>query len=117
MPKKKQEALLDLVRRREAAKKDQLRARHQLGKFLLRHGQRPTGMKAWTKAYMEWIKTHVHFAESALESTLADCLEEVDPMAGRIVKLEKAPPQMRAVVEALQALRGRRRRLCTNSRV
>jgi transposase len=71
-------------------------------------------MKAWTKAYLEWIKTHVHFAESALESTLADCLEEVDHVAGRIVKLEKAideevkkaPPQMRAVIEALQALRG-----------
>jgi transposase len=114
VPTKEQEALRDLVRRREAAKKDQLRARHQLGKFLLRHGQRPTGMKAWTKAYLEWIKTHVHFAESALESTLADCLEEVDHMAGRIVKLEKAideevkkaPPQMRAVIEALQALRG-----------
>lgn len=114
VPTKEQEALRDLVRRREAAKKDQLRARHQLGKFLLRHGQRPTGMKAWTKAYLEWIKTHVHFAESALEATLADCLEEVDHVAGRIVKLEKAideevkkaPPQIRVVIEALQALRG-----------
>ncbi len=37
------EALRDLVRAREAAKKDQLRHRHRLGKFLLRHGQRPTG--------------------------------------------------------------------------
>lgn len=114
VPTKDQEALRDLVRRRESAKKDQLRARHQLGKFLLRHGQRPTGMKAWTKAYLEWIKTHVHFAESALETTLADCLEEVDHVAARIVKLEKAideevkkaAPQMRVVIEALQALRG-----------
>jgi transposase len=59
VPAKDQEALRDLVRRREAAKKDQLRARHQLGKFLLRHGRRPPGMKAWTKAYLEWIKTNV----------------------------------------------------------
>lgn len=114
VPTKEQEALRDLVRRREAAKKDQLRARHQLGKFLLRHGRRPTGLKAWTKAYLEWIKTNVHFEESALEATLADCLAEVDHVAERIVKLEKAieeevqkaPPQMRAVIEALQALRG-----------
>ena len=35
------EALRDLVRAREAAKKDQLRHRHRLGKFLLRHGKRP----------------------------------------------------------------------------
>jgi len=34
------EALRDLVRAREAAKKDPLKARHRLGKFLLRHGQR-----------------------------------------------------------------------------
>ena len=35
------EALRDLVRAREAAKQDQLRARHRLSKFLLRTGQRP----------------------------------------------------------------------------
>jgi transposase len=43
------EALRDLVRAREAAKKDQLRAKHRLGKFLLRQGRRPpTGGKPWT---------------------------------------------------------------------
>ena len=43
------EALRDLVRAREAAKKDQLRARHRLNKFLLRHGRRPPmGVKPWT---------------------------------------------------------------------
>ena len=34
------EALCDLVRAREEAKHDQLRAQHRLGKFLLRHGRR-----------------------------------------------------------------------------
>jgi len=29
-----------------------LRARHRLSKFLLRAGQRPAGVKAWTLAYM-----------------------------------------------------------------
>jgi transposase len=56
----------------------------------------------------------VRFEQAALEATLADYLEEVDHIAARIVKLEKAideavrqaPPQIRAVVEALQALRG-----------
>jgi transposase len=115
VPDAEHEALRDLVRAREAAKKDQLRARHRLGKFLLRHGKRPADAgKAWTKKYLEWIKTHVRFAEAALEATLAHYLEEVDHAAAQIVKLEqaidqavaKANPEIRAVIEALQALRG-----------
>lgn len=115
VPDAAHEALRDLVRAREAAKKDQLKARHRLGKFLLRHGhRRPDGVTAWTKKHREWIKSHVRFTEAALEATLADYLEEVDHVGGRIVKLEKAieaaiseaPPEIRAVVEALQALRG-----------
>jgi transposase len=115
VPTAEQEALRDLVRAREAAKRDQLKARHRLGKFLLRHGrQRPEGVKAWTKKHREWIKSHVRFEEAALEITLIDYVEEVDHVATRIVKLEKAiddaiqqaPPNIRAVIEALQALRG-----------
>ena len=114
VPDASTEALRDLVRAREAAKKDQLKARHRLGKFLLRHGQKPEGMKAWTKQYMEWIGTHVHFDQPALEAALQDYVDEVKHVAERIMKLEKAideavrqsPPQMRAVIEALQALRG-----------
>jgi transposase len=115
VPTAEQEALRDLVRAREAAKKDQLKARHRLGKFLLRHGrQRPDGIKAWTKKHREWIKSHVRFEQAALEATLADYVEEVDHVAARIVKLEKAideaiqqaPAEIRAVIEALQALRG-----------
>ena len=41
VPDAAHEALRDLVRAREDAKQDQLRARHRLSKFLLRHGQRP----------------------------------------------------------------------------
>jgi transposase len=114
VPDAAHEALRDLVRAREAAKKDQLKARHRLGKFLLRHGRRPEGMKAWTKQHLEWIKTHVHFDQPALEATLLDYLHEVEHVATRIVKLEKAideavqaaPAEIRAVIEALQALRG-----------
>jgi transposase len=115
VPDAAHEALRDLVRAREAAKKDQLKARHRLGKFLLRHGQRrPDGVRAWTKKHREWIKSHVRFQQAALEATLVDYVEEVDHVAARIVKLEKsldeavrqAPPEIRAVIEALQALRG-----------
>lgn len=109
------EALRDLVRAREAAKKDQLKARHRLGKFLLRHGrQRPEGMTVWTVKHLEWIKSHVKFEYAALEATLEDYLHEVEHVGERIKKLEKAidaaveaaPPEMKAVIDALQALRG-----------
>jgi transposase len=114
VPDDDHEALRDLVRAREAAKKDQLKARHRLGKFLLRHGRRPEGLKAWTQKHLEGIKSHVRFEQPALEATLADYLEEVEHVAARIVKLEKAideavqhaPAAIRAVIEALQALRG-----------
>jgi hypothetical protein len=47
VPDAAHEALRDLVRAREAAKQDQLRARHRLSKLLLRQGQRaPEGVKA-----------------------------------------------------------------------
>ena len=51
VPDAAHEALRDLVRARLAAKRDQLRARHRLGKFLLRQGRRaPEGTTAWTGA-------------------------------------------------------------------
>ena len=116
VPDAAHEALRDLVRAREDAKQDQHRARQRLGKFLLRHGRRPpeTVKKSWTLKYMTWIKEQVHFEQPALEATLLDYVHEVDHMAERIQRLEKAieevvrtaPPEMRAVVEALQALRG-----------
>jgi transposase len=114
VPDAAHEALRDLVRAREAAKKDQLRARHRLGKFLLRHGRRPSAaMTAWTQTHLTWVKT-VHFAHAAQEATLLDYLHEVEHVADRIARLEHAiddavktaPARMRAVIEALQALRG-----------
>ena len=115
VPDAAHEALRDLVRAREAAKKDQLRHRHRLGKFLLRHGKRPTGAgEPWTKKYLNWIRIHARFEEPALEATLAHYLGEVEHASERIAKLEQAideavkqaPAEIRAVIEALQALRG-----------
>ena len=115
VPDAAHEGVRDLVRAREAAKKDQLRARHRLGKCLLRPGRRPpTGMRSWTQRYLAWIKTTVHFEQPAQEATLLDYIHEVDHVAGRLERLEHAideaaktaPPHMRAVIDALQALRG-----------
>src|SRR5712664_728034 len=78
VPDADHEALRDLVRAREAAKKDQLRARHRLGKFLLRQGRRaPTGIKAWGVKHRAWIQT-IRFAHPAQDVTLLDYRTEID---------------------------------------
>ncbi|MGH7607862.1 MAG: transposase, partial [Gemmatimonadales bacterium] len=85
-----------------------------LGKFLLRQGRRrPARMTAWTQRYRAWLGTQ-HFAEPAQEATCVDYLHEVDHAADRIRRLETAidtavaatPVAMRAVIAALQTLRG-----------
>jgi transposase len=114
VPDHAHEALRDLVRAREAAKKDELRARHRLGKFLLRHGRRPPeGVRAWSKRHREWLAT-VKFEYPAQEATLVDYQTEVDHVAIRIERLDRAidgaietaPESMKQVIAALQALRG-----------
>jgi len=114
VPDAAHEALRDLVRARESAKKDQLRARHRLSKFLLRHGERPSSkMTAWSDRYLRWLR-QIHFEQFAQEATRLDYLHEVDHAAERILRLERAidaavttaPPKMRGVIDALQALRG-----------
>ncbi len=115
VPDADHEALRDLVRAREAAKGDQLRARHRLQKFLLRHGRRaPTKVKPWTEGHLTWVRHSVRFERSSQEAVLTDYLAEVDHARERIKRLELAideavevvPASMRGVIDALQALRG-----------
>jgi transposase len=114
VPDAAHEALRDLVRARLAAKRDQVRARNRLGKFLLRHGRRaPEGSRAWSTKYLAWIKRQ-SFEQAAQQETLVDYLHEVEHAAERIVRLERSidtaietlPEKIRAVIEALQSLRG-----------
>jgi transposase len=114
VPDEYSEALRDLVRQREAAKQDQLRARHRLTKFLLRTGRRPPlGLKAWTERYMRWL-TQIRYTQPAQEVTLRDCLNEFEHMSARVRRLEAAilevvklaPQPMQEVIRGLQALRG-----------
>lgn len=114
VPDPAHEALRDLVRAREAGKKDQLRARHRMSKFLLRAGRRPADdVKAWSAAYVDWLRG-VTFEHTARQATMVDYLGELDHVAERIRRLEQAiddavkvaPEILRAVIDGLQALRG-----------
>ena len=58
LPSEEEESARDLVRCREDLKEAQTRARHQLGKWLLRRGFRYTvGKKAWTQGHTAWLKS------------------------------------------------------------
>lgn len=114
VPDTQHEAMRDLVRAREAARKDQLRARHRLGKFLLRRGlRRPEGSNAWGSRHAQWLST-IHLEQQADQDTFVDYRTEVEHAAARIERLERAidaaleraPSETRAICEALQSLRG-----------
>jgi transposase len=116
VPDAAHEALRDLVRVRECAKRDLTRARNRVSMFLLRHGwRRPAHLKTnWSKRHLEWIKTNVHFENPSQEIVVTDYVHEVEHLMARLARLDQsiidaarsAPPSMRAVMEALQALRG-----------
>jgi transposase len=108
------EALRDLVRAREVTKQDQLRARHRVSKFLLRHGrQRPEGMKAWTLKHAQWLAQQ-RFALPTLQVVYDEYRATLALLADRVARLERAiaaaiqtlAPTQQALVGALATLRG-----------
>lgn len=108
------EGLRDLVRARQAGKKDEKRARHRLVKFLLRQGKRPPqGVRAWSAKWWLWVEA-LKFELVTQQVVLADYIHEVRHERQRIDQLEKAideaiaeaPENIRAVVAGLQSLRG-----------
>jgi transposase len=105
------EAMRDLERARDAAKRAERTARHQLGKFLLRHGRRYPGKTAWTQAHLAWIRVQ-RFEHEAQQRVLSDYLkavedggERVDRHTQSIVELVETW-SLKPLVKALQALRG-----------
>jgi transposase len=57
VPTDQEEAVRDLLRCREDIRADLLRARHRLGKFLLRHGRRFTATKStWSARHHVWLR-------------------------------------------------------------
>jgi transposase len=56
IPDPADEAARDLVRAREDARADLMRARHRLSKLLLRHGLVYEDTRAWTRAHDVWLR-------------------------------------------------------------
>lgn len=111
VPEAATEAMRDLERSRDDAKKAERTARHQLSKFLLRHGRRYEGKTAWTGMHLEWIRKQV-FEHEAHNRVLVDYVHAVENGTARTNRLTKDIVELveswslRPLVKALQALRG-----------
>lgn len=111
IPTEIEEAVRDLLRCREDIRIDLLRARHRLSKFLLRHGRRFTGGRAWTLRHDAWLRAQT-WDQLALQRTHESYLRAVDETVGRLRAVETdlrpllqvAPLQAR--VQRLRCFRG-----------
>ncbi len=105
------EAIRDLERARDDAKRAERVVRHQLAKFLLRQGRIYPGKTSWTEAHKAWISKQV-FTEAAQKRVLTDNLAAVEQATARVNQLTEDLRELSAswslapLVTALQAMRG-----------
>jgi transposase len=113
VPSVDQEAARDLVRAREDARGDLMRARHRLSKLLLRQGYVYSGGKAWTGAHDVWLR-HIgaQLDSAATRLTFESDYDAVLNVKARRDRLDDAITLMAAdceftpVVRRLGCLRG-----------
>jgi len=110
VPTEAEEAARDLVRAREDARADLMRARHRLSKLLLRHGL-VFETAAWTQAHARWLG-QLRFAQAGLRVAVDEAHGTVlavqarrDRLDGAIAELAATPPWA-PVVGRLGCLRG-----------
>jgi transposase len=111
VPTLEQENARDLVRAREDARGDLMRARHRLSKLLLRQGIVYSGGQAWTGAHDAWLRRQ-RFDAPALQMTYESDYDAVLTVKARRDRLDDAIAQMAAsseftpLVHRLGCLRG-----------
>jgi transposase len=110
VPSPELEAARDLMRAREDARIERMRARHRLSKMLLRNDRRlPT--TCWGVTRRRWLATQT-FEHSARQAAFDDYLQALDLVDARIRSLEReidglaADPAFAPLVGRLRCLRG-----------
>jgi transposase len=114
IPTVDQESARDLVRAREDARGDLMRARHRLSKLLLRHGIVYYGGNAWTGKHDTWLRTEAlpRLIPRATRMTFDADYETVLATKARRDRLDAAIEEMAAdseftpIVRRLGCLRG-----------
>jgi transposase len=112
VPSLEHERLRDLVRCREDIRADLMRARHRLGKFLLRREIYYQGShRPWTHRHRIWLSS-LRFSDPASQLTMADYLHAHDVLIARRDRIESQLEQLAAcspwsqTIARLRCLRG-----------
>lgn len=113
VPPPEHEQLRDLVRCREDVRGDLMRARHRIGKFLLRRElYYPQGRaRAWTQRHRDWLSS-LRFGDRPSELCFADYLHAHDVLLARRDGLDRALAEIAgecpwsATIARLRCLRG-----------
>ena len=87
-PDQHQEAARELTRLRQTASENLKRIRHQLLKFLTRHGYVYTQGRHWTQKHIAWLR-NIEFTESMLTNVFENYLNEMIYCIGRLEALDK----------------------------
>lgn len=110
VPTEAEEAARDLVRAREDARGDLMRARHRLSKLLLRHGL-VWEQSAWTGAHEAWLRSQ-RFDRVGVQLAFDEAFDAVLSVHARRDRLDAAITEMAAtssfapIVDRLCCLRG-----------
>lgn len=110
-PNPEQEAAREITRCRDAAKDDLMRVRHQLGKFLIRHGYIYTQGDPWTQKHRQWLHS-LKFDYADLRTAFDTHLTELEHREQRVATLTKevealaARPEYKEIVGRLCCFHG-----------
>jgi transposase len=111
VPTEEEEAARDLVRCREDARADLMRARHRLSKLLLRHGIVYYGGTAWTDLHEQWLRSQC-FEAAGVRAAFTEDFDTVLATTARRDRLDAAILEMAAgprwapLVTRLSCIRG-----------
>ncbi len=110
-PDQQQEAARELTRCRQAAQENLKRIRHQLVKFLTRHGYIYSQGRHWTKKHHDWLRslkfdlTDLEIAFELHYTELQHCMQRLASLDKQLQQLAERP-QYRQVVGLLRCFRG-----------
>jgi transposase len=88
VPAEAEEGVRDFLRCRDDVRRDVLRWRHRVVKFLDRHGRRYLAGRNWTRAHWRWLRSQ-HFDVPALQRTLETSLFTLEQALIRLAELDR----------------------------
>ena len=110
-PDPQQEAARELTRCRQAAQENLKRVRHQLLKFLTRHGYLYSDGSHWTVKHLKWLRS-LEFEETLLQDVfdnyfteLQHCLQRLSSLDNQVEILAKSEPYQE-IVDLLRCFHG-----------